>query len=294
MIAYRTKIFTGFGLPEPGPSRAVLRHQNSTAPTPGLAALLLCASYAEECIVREFRFAAATSLFVLSAGANAAVTSKWTLASDYDFRDITQSALDPAVQASVDYVHDGGWYAGAWASNIDFCASGSSGCLDADHEVDLYTGFSGGTGEQGLGWDVGLIYYTYDESDYSYPEVYASLSKGWFKGKIWYSNDFGGDMTAGDTPAYYLEANATVSFAKDFTALSRGLQRRRLLERVRSRWQRPRVRRLFGGRGLLSGQVQSRTEMGRWQRLEGIGQHAGGRFSSEARVVLTVATTFPW
>lgn len=69
--------------------------------------------------MRKFRLAAATGLFVLSAGANAAVTSTWTLASDYDFRDITQSAQDPALQASVDYVHDSGWYIGGWASNID-------------------------------------------------------------------------------------------------------------------------------------------------------------------------------
>jgi uncharacterized protein (TIGR02001 family) len=148
--------------------------------------------------------AAITMLGAAAAAQAGGVTSTWTIASDYDFRGITQSARDPALQASVDYAHDSGWYAGAWASNVDFCASGAQGCLDANYELDLYTGFSGTTGENGFGWDVGLIYYTYEESDYDYPEIYASLSKDWFKAKLSYSNDFGGKTTAGNTPAFYV------------------------------------------------------------------------------------------
>ncbi|HEY0683296.1 MAG TPA: TorF family putative porin [Steroidobacter sp.] len=53
---------------------------------------------------------AAMSLLTLSAAANAGVSSTWTLVSDYDFRGITQSAQDPAVQASLDYAYDSGWY----------------------------------------------------------------------------------------------------------------------------------------------------------------------------------------
>jgi hypothetical protein len=66
-------------------------------------------------------------------------------------------------------------------------------------------------GERGLGWDVGLVYYTYEESDYNYPEIYDGLSKDWFKAKLSYSNDFGGDTTSGDTPAFYVEGNATLN-----------------------------------------------------------------------------------
>ena len=140
---------------------------------------------------------------VATAGRAEGVSSTWTAASDYDFRGITQSAQKPALQASVDYAHASGWYLGVWGSNVDFCASGAAGCQDADYELDLYTGFSGSIGENGLGWDVGLVYYSYEKSDYNYPEIYVSLSKDWFKAKMSYSNDFGGDTTAGDTPAFY-------------------------------------------------------------------------------------------
>jgi uncharacterized protein (TIGR02001 family) len=155
--------------------------------------------------MRNLRIVAALGLFAAAGAANAGVTATVTAVSDYDFRGITQSAQDPALQASVDYAHDSGWYIGEWASNVDF-GDGS----DIDKELDLYTGFSGSTGEGGLAWDAGLIYYTYpDDSDANYFEIYGSLAKDWFKGKLWYSNDFGGDLTDGDTPAWYIEGNGT-------------------------------------------------------------------------------------
>ncbi len=141
---------------------------------------------------------AAILLMAAGAAAQAEVTATVTATSDYDFRGITQSAQDPALQASLDYAAAGGFYAGVWASNVDWDA-------DADIEVDLYAGFAGG--ETYL-WDVGIVWYTYPGSDevYDFPEVYASLGYKWIEGKIWYSSDFGGGP-AGDN-AYYYEANA--------------------------------------------------------------------------------------
>ena len=165
------------------------------------------------------RILTALGLVAATASAHAGVSSTVTATSDYDFRGITQTAQDPAIQASIDYAHASGWYVGAWASNVDFCASGASGCLDANYELDLYTGFTGTLGK-GVGWDAGLIYYTYEKSDYNYPEIYASLSKDWFKAKLSYSNDFGGDTTRGDTPAYYVEAAATIPLPNNFSVLA--------------------------------------------------------------------------
>lgn len=165
--------------------------------------------------MRNLRILAALGLVAAAGAANAGVTSTWTLASDYDFRGITQTAQDPAVQASIDYAHDSGWYVGAWGSNVDF------GPSDINWELDLYTGFSGTTGEGGLGYDVGLIYYTYpDDSDANFFEIYGSLSKDWFKGKLWYSNDFGGDSTSGNTPAWYVEGNGTFPLPANFSILA--------------------------------------------------------------------------
>lgn len=152
----------------------------------------------------------APALMLLAGAANAQVSATVTLASDYDFRGISQSATDPALQASLDYATDNGWYAGAWASNVDFGD-------DTDYEINLYTGFAGGD-EDGLFWDAGLIYYAFpDSSEYDFPEIYAGIGYGWLDGKLWYAQDYGGDETDGDTSAFYLEGNATFALPRDFS-----------------------------------------------------------------------------
>src|SRR5262249_47515388 len=138
--------------------------------------------------MRNLRILAALGLVVAAGAANAGVTATVTATNDYDFRGNSQSAKDPALQASVDYAHDSGWDIGAWASNIDFFEPDQ----DPKYELDIYSGFTGTT-EGGLGWDAGIVYYTYpQETDFNYFEIYGSLSKDWFKGKLWYSNKFGG------------------------------------------------------------------------------------------------------
>src|SRR5262245_47236114 len=94
-------------------------------------------------------------LLGVAGAAHAGVTSTWTAVSDYDFRGISQSNQEPALQASVDYAHDSGWYIGAWASNIDFgIDEASSGIDDPKIETDFYTGFTK-TLESGFSYDVG-------------------------------------------------------------------------------------------------------------------------------------------
>ena len=148
---------------------------------------------------------AAVALTLSAVAANAEITGTVTLVSDYDFRGITQTAQDPALQGSIDYAHDSGFYLGAWASNVDF-----GDCCDENIEVDLYTGFRGG---EDVTYDVGLIYYLYPGAeDIDFPEVYASLGYKWISGKIWYSNDFG---NSGDSAMYY-EANGAFELPANF------------------------------------------------------------------------------
>ncbi len=137
--------------------------------------------------MRQVRILATLGMLAAAAAAQAEVSSTWTLTNDYDFRGASQSAKDPAVQASIDWADESGWYIGAWASNVDFGPA-----ADIDYEVDLYTGFSGGD-EEGLGWDVGFVYYAYpDDSDVNYPEIYGKISYGLFSGALFYSNDYVG------------------------------------------------------------------------------------------------------
>ena len=161
--------------------------------------------------MRQVRILAALGLLAAAAGANAEVSSTWTLTNDYDFRGITQSAKDPAVQASLDFATESGWYVGAWASNVDFGDD-----VDIDYEVDLYTGFSGGE-EEGLGWDVGLVYYAYpDESDANYPEIYGKLNYNVFSGALFYSNDYVNSSES----AMYVSGDVNVPLPSNFSILA--------------------------------------------------------------------------
>ena len=63
---------------------------------------------------------AALVLLASATAANAEVTGTLTAVSDYNWRGVTQTSMDPALQGSIDYAHDSGFYAGAWASNVDF------------------------------------------------------------------------------------------------------------------------------------------------------------------------------
>lgn len=239
--------------------------------------------------MRYLRTLAAFGLATAAGAANAGVSSTWTLASDYDFRGITQSAQDPAIQGSLDYAHDSGWYLGAWASNTDF------GDDDVDYEVDVYTGFSGGA-EDGLGWDAGIVYYAYpDESDFNYLEAYAGLTYSWLEGKVSYSNDYGGDTTGGDTPAWYVEANGTFPLPSNFSMLAHvGYSFGDYWDDLDDADEgRPYVDYSVGV-GYTAGHFDLALKWVDASDLKESEHTPKDVFSSEARVVFTISTTFPW
>jgi len=157
---------------------------------------------------------AAVLLMASAATANAELSGTVTAVSDYDFRGISLSSTDPALQGSIDYSMESGFYAGAWASNIDYGPD-----YDGSIELDLYAGFAGET-EMGLGWDVGLVWYMYPDSSSSatkdeisdYPELYFGLTYNVFEFKQWYSNDLSGS----DENGFYTEANAGFELPANF------------------------------------------------------------------------------
>lgn len=142
------------------------------------------------------------AMWGLTAGvANAGISSTITLTSDYDFRGVSQSARDPALQASFDYLDDSsGWYAGAWGSNVDFGDN-------TDLQLNLYTGVTGKT-DMGVGWNAGFIYRTFDEHRHDYPEIFAAFNYSYFQAKLSYANDYLGDFVPGHTSALNLSADA--------------------------------------------------------------------------------------
>ena len=126
-----------------------------------------------------------------SAAAPAEEDSSWgkiagtvALTSDYMFRGISQTDNDPAVQGSLEYSYNTGFYnitpyLGFWGSNVDFNDGG-----DAHVELDTTFGFRGDLLDTGVSWDLGGIYYAYpgagrldgESSNYNYWEIPVRLS----------------------------------------------------------------------------------------------------------------------
>src|SRR6478735_9916077 len=93
-----------------------------------------------------------TGLLALSGVSHAQFSSTWTFVSDYDFRGVSQSAKDPAIQASADYAFgDSGLSAGIWVSNIDWG-------VDDDLETDYYVNYVGKINDT-FGFTAGVTYY---------------------------------------------------------------------------------------------------------------------------------------
>lgn len=83
---------------------------------------------------------------------NAAVTS------DYRYRGISQTRLQPALQGGADYVNNkSGLYAGTWLSTSRWTKDAGGG---GDIEWDLYAGKRGRL-DQDISYDVGVLSYVY-------------------------------------------------------------------------------------------------------------------------------------
>lgn len=238
----------------------------------------------------------AASVALTASTAYAGVTETITIVSDYDFRGISQTAQDDALQASVDYASDLGWYAGAWASNVEFGD-------DTSYEVDLYTGFAGTAGT--FDYDLGVVWYTYDESIYNYPEIYASATIGPFKGKVWYATEFAGvnidpgtgNLDRDSESAVYAEGNLTFPLDDTFSLLIHaGYSFGDYWDELGD---------LFDGPGgadgeyidysvALSAAFGHFTTAIKYIDTDSDIENTGQLFNNERRVVLSIATTFPW
>ena len=237
--------------------------------------------------------AIAAVLLLTSGVAHAQLSGTVTAVSDYDFRGISLSATDPAIQGSIDWAHDSGFFLGAWASNIDF-----GDCCDEDIEVDLYTGFSQSL-DSDLSWNVGFVYYTYPgasyedafgvDADLHYWE--ASIGAGFrnFSAKFWYSDDFANfeDITGESASAWYLEANYTIALPQDFSiGLHAG-------KSDGDYW---------GDFDYMDYAVSMSKALGHFNLslkyiypdVEDAAEITGDAFNNEDRLLFSVATTFPW
>ena len=135
--------------------------------------------------------------------------------SEYRYRGISQTRLQPALQGGVDYTDKSGFYVGAWASTIKWIkdAGGS-----APVELDLYGGYKGSAGD--VAYDVGFLRYEYNNNKLNPSantnEVYGALTYGVFTAKYSHatSNLFG---FADSKKSGYLDLSATLDLGDGYT-----------------------------------------------------------------------------
>ena len=140
---------------------------------------------------------------------DAEVSITLTGASDYLFNGVSQTDDKPAIQGSIDWVNEQGWYVGSWASNVDFGD-------DTDAEIDYYGGYSQQVNEN-IFYDLGFAHYTYvggdDSSDANYTELYFAIGYQSTLFKAWYTNDYSGT----DAGHYVLALSHNVALTEDVT-----------------------------------------------------------------------------
>ena len=193
---------------------------------------------------------AAAGLGTVSAPALAEGDAAWTfpvnvgVVSDYIFRGQSQTWGKPALQVSAEADHASGAYVGVAASNVsDHWLPG------ATVELDIYGGYRGKIADT-VGYDLGLIYYTYPGANWSDSvftgfnaknslntlEASVALSYEWLTFKTgttlteyfgWSTNNspvnggFAGDLSAGVTGSTryspFVELNAAYEVAEGWT-----------------------------------------------------------------------------
>ncbi len=133
---------------------------------------------------------------------------------EYRYRGISQSRLDPALQGGVDFAHKSGFYVGAWGSTIKWIKD--AGATDGSVELDLYGGYKGEIVKD-LNFDVGYLRYEYvgnklgrvaGFTNANTDELYGALTYGPFTAKYSHSvSDLFG--TPNSKNSGYLDLSAT-------------------------------------------------------------------------------------
>ncbi|MCX4186590.1 TorF family putative porin [Methylophaga sp. OBS4] len=146
------------------------------------------------CFAATTLFAASSAMAWESADGAHSTSASVALGSDYMWRGYSQTDNEPAISGSFDYGHSSGFYAGTWASNVDFAL----GDDQAHIEVDVYAGFANEIGDTGIGYDLGVLRFIYPGTDGGdWNEVYGSLSYSYFSIGVAHSSDVYGSSEKG-------------------------------------------------------------------------------------------------
>jgi uncharacterized protein (TIGR02001 family) len=222
-------------------------------------------------------------------------TATVALVSDYEFRGVSLSEGNPALQAGLDHAFDSGFALGAWTSNLDYGAG-----YDGNFELDFYATWSRAVTES-LAWGAGLTAYTYPDSEgraasatqpelleiEDYVEGYVDVTFGGLRAAQWYTHDYSGlglgaqyseiDFTRGIGGAIEWTAHVGYSWGEYWNDASQGGGE--LLDyALVARW--------TCGHFTFAGKLTG-TDAGD-RRI------SGGAFRNDSRLVFSVETTLPW
>jgi uncharacterized protein (TIGR02001 family) len=147
--------------------------------------------------------------------------------SDYRYRGISQSRLEPALQGGVDYAHKSGLYVGAWGSTIkwiqDTGTQNTTPGVKGSMELDIYGGYKGTAGA--VAYDVGVLRYEYVRNNLqtvtgfanaNTTEVYGAATYGVFTAKYSHAltNLFGNPNSK---DSYYVDLSAAFDMGNGYT-----------------------------------------------------------------------------
>ena len=137
--------------------------------------------------------------------------------SDYRYRGISQSRLQPALQGGADYTNNpSGWYLGTWLSTIKWTKDAGGG---GNVEIDLYGGKRGQLTKD-VSTDVGILSYLYPSNGLmpraETTELYAQLGYGpaYVKYSLALTNLFGFDNSK---RSGYVDIGANIDVGNGFT-----------------------------------------------------------------------------
>ena len=154
-------------------------------------------------------------LGTISPVVQAEISANIGVTSNYVFRGFTQTNDDPAIQGGVDYTHASGFYAGAWASQVDCPATsnceGFGGTNNDGVEVDIYAGVNAEL-NGGTILDIGLIQYNYTDSNKDETlEFYFGLGIGPITGTYYW----GDDTSPNNADYHYLDLKFKMDLGDD-------------------------------------------------------------------------------
>ena len=140
-------------------------------------------------------------LALVAADVAAQVSGTVSLVSNYRFRGLSLSDDKPAAQFGITYDDAQNWYAGAFASTVEFATPSN-----LELQAIPFVGYAWRTAN-GMSWEVGADYslFTGSARNYNYPEVYFGVASENISGRLYYSSHYFGESTA----TLYGEINGT-------------------------------------------------------------------------------------